>query len=299
VTTRLGWLLAGLALAGSAAQGAEAGGQAAGQAPADAAAPGAEMTYGVYVGGVHVVDAVASLALAENRYRVRLQAAMQGFLGTLAPITADTVAEGRLADGSVRPARYRSVATWRNRPRLTELRYGGDAVEVITDPPPEQEREPVPEALRRDTVDPLTAAVGMIETLARGGRCDGRVPVFDGRQRYDLDFAAAGEEELAPSDVGLFRGRAQVCTVTFRPLAGRWKAARRDRDEGAPPRRGAPAVPMTLWLARLTPGDAPVPVRLAAETPFGTVLVHLARYSREASLPPPTRLAGPAPPEAR
>lgn len=240
--------------------------------------PPASLTFGVYVGGVHVLDTKARIAMGAEQYDIEFVAAMDGFLGRLAPITAEVSASGAMKAGSTPvPTLYRSVATWRNEPRTTELRYTATSVDVIADPPPEKDREPVPQNLRLGTVDPLSAAVAMLAAIGQGRGCEATLPVFDGRQRYDLQFTPVGDEVLAPSDIGLYQGPALACTVQLKPVAGAWRQRNRDRDEE--PGRRRRNYPMKVWVAEVG-GGPPMPVRLEATTPFGTVLVHLTKYDR-------------------
>ena len=245
--------------------------------PVRAEPPPAALTFGVYVGGVHVLDTKARIALGAERYSIEFLAAMDGFLGRLAPITAEVSANGEMKAGiTPAPTRYRSVATWRNEPRLTELRYTGTTVDVIADPPPEMDREPVPQNLRAGTLDPLSAAVAVLAAIGQGRGCEATLPVFDGRQRYDLLFQPVGDEVLPPSDIGLYQGPALACTVSLKPVAGAWRQRSRDRDEEPGRQRN---YPMKVWVAEVG-GGPPMPVRLEATTPFGTVLVHLTKYDR-------------------
>lgn len=245
--------------------------------PVRAEPPAAALTFGVYVGGVHVLDTKARIALGAEHYRIEFLAAMDGFLGRLAPITAEVSATGAMKAGrDPAPTLYRSVATWRNEPRLTELRYTATSIDVIADPPPEKEREPVPQNLRTGTIDPLSAAVAVLVAIGQGRGCEATLPVFDGRQRYDLLFQPVGDEVLPPSDIGLYQGPALACSVALKPVAGAWRQRGRDRDDEPGRRRN---YPMKVWVAEVG-GGPPMPVRLEATTPFGTVLVHLTKYDR-------------------
>lgn len=236
--------------------------------------------YAVYVGGLHMLDATAHLGMAPDRYRIGLQAATDGFLGRVADWRTDVLATGRLGQGALpKPDLYRSVGAWRSQPRNTTLTYDADGVPALTvaEPKPEDDREPVPDSLRPHTLDPLSAMVAALVSVAAGKDCGVTVPVYDGRQRYDLSFLPRGDEVLQASDLSSFAGPAKACGLDYKPLAGRWKEqdSRRDRDErqGRSGRGGD----VTFWLAPPRPGAPPVPVKMQADSPLGPVLVHLAR----------------------
>lgn len=253
-------------------------------APATSAQPGdLGLSYAIYVGGVHVIDASAHIGPLAEMYRVGLSLQTDGFLGRIASWKTDVRAHGRLDGmGMPQPVRFTAHGAWRDEPRLTTLDYPGTGAPLLSlaDPAPEKDREPVPDELRQGTLDPVSAIVAVLDRVGRGGTCDLTVPVYDGRQRYDLAFSDRGQDQVPASDLSVFSGPARRCAVTYKPLAGKWKESRpdrRDRDgEGA--RRAGREV--TLWVAPATPGGPAVPVRLEMDSPLGPVMVHLAKLDR-------------------
>ena len=75
-------------------------------------------------------------------------------------------------------------------------------------PAPKEAITPVDANQLRGTVDNLTAYLLLERQIARGGSCNLRVPVFDGRHRYDLRFSDAGSTVLAPAEGQSFKGPA-------------------------------------------------------------------------------------------
>ncbi|MFY8096067.1 MAG: DUF3108 domain-containing protein [Niveispirillum sp.] len=234
------------------------------------------LTYAVHVGGVHVLDADAEMALGPDGYRAGLKMQTDGFLGRVAQWKTDIRAQGLLSGPLPRPRQFTAHGSWRDQPRLTTVDYTPDGTPTLTlaDPEPEKDREPVPANLRLGTVDPVSAIVAVLDQVARKGDCDITVPVYDGRQRYDLVFATQGETLLEASDLSVYAGPATACSVKFKPVAGRWKESRpRDRDREGAKRKD---VPVTLYIAATVAGGPPVPVRLEMDSPLGAVKVHLA-----------------------
>ncbi len=70
----------------------------------------------------------------------------------------------------------------------------------------------------RDVVDPLSA----IMVLSRGGTgpCDRRIPIFDGKERFDLVFSHKGEMRVAEQSPSGQPAVAHVCRVRYLPIAG-------------------------------------------------------------------------------
>jgi len=251
-----------------------------------------DLGYSVYVGGVHVLDAKAHLGWQETGYRIGLRAATDGFLGRVANWRADVASHGELRPGGLpRPVLYRSISAFRDEPRNTTVEYDGRTPRVtVAEPPPEQDREPVPDEMKPDTVDPMTAVVAVLQAVEQGRGCDVSVPVYDGRQRYDLIFKPTGREQIAPSNLSVFSGSAEACVIDYEPVAGEWRQDRRRQDRDEQRRSRNQDRNATVWLAAPRDGDPPVPVRAEIDSPLGTVVMHLSsiteiRVDERAELP--------------
>lgn len=238
------------------------------------------LTYSIYLGGIRVLDAEAHLGYGPEAYRIGIKAQTDGFLGQVANWRADVASHGRLAPGGLpRPELYRSISAWRDKPRNTTVEYTADGVPTVTvaEPPPSEDREPVPDNLKPGTVDPMTAVVAALHAAAEGRGCGGTVPVYDGRQRFDLVWETKGEETLAPSDLSAFTGTAIACTLDYEPVAGRWREDRQRRDRDDEGRRRQRDVIVSIWLGEAVADRPPVPVRLEADTNLGKLVVHLSK----------------------
>ena len=90
-------------------------------------------------------------------------------------------------------------------------------------PPTEESKDriPVREEHRTGVVDPMSAAIitvpGTADMLSPDN-CKRTVPIFDGRQRYDLVFSY--ERIDTAKDIKGYNGKLLVCRVDYRPIAG-------------------------------------------------------------------------------
>ncbi|MCS6853299.1 MAG: DUF3108 domain-containing protein [Elioraea sp.] len=239
-------------------------------------------SYTVYFSGFRVVELDASLALAADRYRALARLRTAGLLAAFVRGEQVSEVEGRVTPATalgLSPDRYALEGRWRDRVRRVALRWHGTTPEVLAlVPANEEEREPVPPELQRGTVDTMSALVALIARVSASGRCDGAAGVFDGRRRSDFTAATEGEETLAPHRWGLYAGPALKCRFEGRQVAGFWREA--DPAQAREPRTGA------AWLARPAPDLPVIPVRIDAETNWGTIHVHLTRVGRgEVALP--------------
>ena len=238
--------------------------------PGPAAAQALRATYEVHAAGMVVMEIEARFDLSADDYRVETRVRTRGIAAFFAPGEQTTRVSGGWTGAAPLPGSYVSEGTWRGRARRTALDWPEGAVRVLAlVPPNEEEREAVPDDLRRGTVDALSALAGLSRQVARGEGCTLAAPVFDGRQRSDFS-AGNGRREVILPWRDAWRGEALRCDVEGVQVAG----FRRDGEgrENATPRRG------TAWIAAPYPGAAPVPVRVDMPSRwFGTATAVLLR----------------------
>ncbi|MGG5809218.1 DUF3108 domain-containing protein [Falsiroseomonas sp. CW058] len=222
-------------------------------APAAAQQP-VVATYEVYAAGMTVLQLEARFDVSEAGYRIRTQLRTRGIAAVFAPGEQATQVEGGWAGAAAAPRSYLTEGTFRGRYRRIALAWQGGAPQVLELTPPEtDEREPVPAALQRNTMDALSAMAQLARLVDRSGGCDGAVPVFDGRRRSDYASRTERRELIRPWR-GAWSGEALRCAFEGRLVAG----FRHDQD------RAASAAPQTgtAWIAAPFPGAPPIPVRL-------------------------------------
>ncbi|CAA9267710.1 MAG: hypothetical protein AVDCRST_MAG08-3026 [uncultured Acetobacteraceae bacterium] len=243
-------------------------------APSPARAEAVLARYEVRARGLHVMQAEVLFDLSGPRYRVQTRVRPVGvavaFAGGGEQVSST---EGSWRGADPQPRRHSSEGEWRGGRRAVQLDYappaGGAPLLRVLEPPLEPEREPVPEALKRNTVDGLSAVAKLLRTVAQTGRCEGEAPVFDGRRRSDFRAWTESMDDL-PRGNGAFAGPALRCAFLGKLVAGRH--AEQERENA-----GRPPQPVVAWVARPLPGRAAVPVLIEMPTRwFGTIRVVLA-----------------------
>lgn len=238
--------------------------------PAEAQARRVGLAFDMYAGGLHALAADIVMELADDRYRARSTIATRGFLDFLTRWHARQESIGSLAGGGVHPSLHTRDSEWRFERRFTRMQYdaSGD-VSVTVEPPPEQdERPPVPPELRRGTVDLLSVLVKAALAADPAAACRDGAAIYDGRRRYDVVFAAAGEEVLPPQAYGSYAGPALLCRVSVTPVAGFRGESEEESGLGMP-------AGVSIWLAAHDAAGLVVPVRFEAEFGIGFVIGHL------------------------
>lgn len=176
---------------------------------------------------------------------------------------------GRLDGGGTEglvPGRVTQIEETRQRRSHMHWHYTDDGFVVESvDPPPNRRKaidpRPLVPGLAPGTLDPVSAIFALARRVAADGGCGARVPVLDGRRRYDMILGRDGGP-----DGGL------RCRVTFDRVAG----FRRKRSG------------MGLWdkavLLEFGPGQLrkgrekgmAMPALMEVGTPLGTLTLRLA-----------------------
>ncbi|MBN9562358.1 MAG: DUF3108 domain-containing protein [Alphaproteobacteria bacterium] len=232
-------------------------------------APEQRAGYEIYAAGVPVAVLKTGFALGPSDYRIDLSFHTTGLVGWLYGGRQQSNVEGEWRGDRPAPRRFAGEGMWGGRARQTLIDYiAGQPLVRSLLPPNDEEREPVPAALQANSMDALSAIAMLIRRVARTNRCEGQATTFDGRRAMDLVARTVGEEVLPPSTRSVFTGRALRCDFEGRLLAGFLRDA--DQPELRRPRHGS------AWLAQITPGVPPIPVRIEFETRwFGIATMYL------------------------
>lgn len=219
-----------------------------------------ELHYAGYAAGSRLVAITAAFDLAGPSYQVRTSFRTTGPAAMLFPGGTDTVVTGRIMAGRPRPDRVFTSGVFRGQTRVTQIDYANDIPHVRQMQPPNDDgRDPVSEALQAHTVDGLTAMADLLRRVTTTGTCEGRATTYDGRRLSEIEARTGGTDFLPPSSRSSFSGNALHCIVTARFVAGFMP----DTDEQSRKPQVANA-----WFAPLTPGGPPVPVRISIPTKF-------------------------------
>jgi hypothetical protein len=223
---------------------------ASGRAAEAAAAQVAQLKYDVYVGGLHIYSLDVEMRLQSGRYDLSARGGTRGMVGMVYIWDTDLAADGIDRDGRVEARHYRSKTQWQSRGRMVTLDFGADA-------------------LPQGVVDPLSFAIAAARKLAKTGRCDQTVPVFDGQRRFDVIVTQLGPATLQPNRYSIYQGPAMRCGLGIERISGFRKSlrARREKEERS--------TPPTIWVAQIKPELPPIPVRYDGEIALGKIVVHL------------------------
>lgn len=235
-----------------------------------AADGGARLNYEIWAGGVRVLEAEVVMRTEAGRYRMELAAELVGPPSWVEEYHLKGFAEGVVGESGPEPELYRLESKEGDKDHWVQLAYADGMPTVEADTNREQKkREPVDDAMKQDSVDPLTGLLSLLVQVAGAGSCEGLVPVYDGRRRFDVTLTDRGESELPKSRYNAYEGPTQACAVTLKPIAG-YRHSGRDKQQ----------FPSEVILqgATIVEGMPPIPVRLETETSYGALILHLVDY---------------------
>jgi hypothetical protein len=201
-----------------------------------------ETSYEVNVGGLTVLDIKYSSEISAAGYRSQASIETRGMANFFSDYSMRMAAAGALAGSQSSPLQYKSRSEKKDKEKTFDLNWSQgvlSAVDRQAAKNPEIQAE-IDTALTPNVTDPLTA-IFRIGTLPDGNPCQAVHRIFDGKEVFELRFSFKREAVLDDSFPGAYHGKAYECRATYVPVAGRYAAKFRKRNEEPPS--------YNVWLA--------------------------------------------------
>jgi hypothetical protein len=245
-------------------------------APAAVRAQGKlEARYSATLAGILIGKGSWVVDITDTNYAASAKGTATGLVRVFTGGHGATAAHGTLQAGQPLASIYDStIVTSKKTDEVWLTVDNGDVTDSRLDPPLETEpdRVPITEAHQHGILDPMTAS--LLRTPGKGDplspeACQRSLAVFDGRLRYDLQFAFKRMDRVKAAKG--YAGRVVVCAVYFSPIAGyipsraviRYIAKLRDIE---------------VWLAPIAGTRVLVPFRAQGPTPIGRVVVEATQF---------------------
>jgi hypothetical protein len=170
---------------------------------------------------------------------------------------------GYVNSGGLQPWRYSHFNHASGTGRTVGIDFPDGVAMPDIDPPFGSMGEPPATDEERDgALDPITTILGLMLGMPdpANGVCEGRLPVFDGKARYDLRLVNAGMDSIRTR---AWRGEALLCQAYMEPISG--------YDEGKRPTASDTHRPVSIWLAEID--GVHVPVRFQTGTRIGNITI--------------------------
>ena len=234
-----------------------------------------EAHYRVTVGGLPVGSGTWVIDLADDHYMMAASGQATGVMRAFSSGEGAAAVRGGIAGPRLSPATY--AINVRTPNKVDEVRFalaGGAVKDLSVQPPvvlPDPHRIPVTEAHKRGVIDPMSA--GMVAGAGAGGLgpelCNRTLPIFDGRQRFDLALSFK-RMDRSQAEKG-YDGPVVVCAVRYVPLAGH-------EPERAATRFLRDSRDMEMWFAPITGTRFVAMYRITIPTMFGSAILEASRF---------------------
>ncbi|MDB5392651.1 MAG: hypothetical protein JWM91_157 [Rhodospirillales bacterium] len=239
--------------------------------------PTVALDYRIYIGGLEALSATVTIGSDAQHYDIEIKAVTAGAIGKVMPWLVHIASKGNVAGDRLQPVEHAQTNNFQGKERSVILSYdghGGFINRRVMPDAQEDQRDEIPPDMTRDTLDIVSGVLAGLRTVDRTGSCTSRVPVFDGRRRFDLVYNDDGHETLDASGVAMFSGDALKCVVKVEPVAGFWRKnqkkffSRKVNGEDQ-------VVPIEVFIARVGAAKVEAPVRVESSSPFGPLVMNL------------------------
>ena len=157
----------------------------------------------------------------EESYSLTGNAQLSLLLGAFTWI-GETRSFGLIANHMPKPAAFAFDFKANSKVGSTKMDFADGIVAAIRHTPtpvPKPDMVPVRQQHLKGVLDPLSA----IMVVARGSNpnpCDRRLPIFDGKERFDLVLSYKGQMKVNEQQPSGQPAMAHVCKVKYQPIAG-------------------------------------------------------------------------------
>ena len=245
---------------------------AAGESEGDPSAPVStvDLAFELYAGGISLGHVGMSARVQGADYKAISTLETRGIVNAFWQSKVETSSSGILTPERVQPSLYDSYSQYRaNRRRQVTLTFGPDGPKSVqADPPYPENRAPISEEQKRQSLDPLSAVMYLIGSHSTEDKpCEATAPIFDGRRRYDVAFDFVRKTRVS-MDNGLYDGPGYVCRVHYSQVAGYQQTL---------VQQGKKLPNIFAWVAPVKSVADPsrtymLPLRVWAETEYGIVV---------------------------
>ncbi len=226
----------------------------------------------IYAAGITIGKVDMDATIRGGDYHVVSNLETSGVVNAFWQSQIQATSSGKLGTKTFAPSLYDSFYTGRSdKKQEVSLTYadGNTPPHLYADPPYSVTGYEVAPEQQKSTFDPLSAVVYLTSGVAVAGDnpCAVTAPVFDGRRRYDIELAKLKDTTI-DMDNGLYKGRAVLCSVRYKQLAG-FKPNILKQAGSFPP--------IEAWVATFPSTIAGrsyvVPLKVWANTQYGLVAV--------------------------
>ena len=191
--------------------------------------------------------------------------------------SSNVIGAGKLVAGTPKPITYSFSSKGKpiigaTKNNSINVGFKDNAVSQVTITPPNIPGGPkyvpiLPEHMK-DALDPITAVM-MFTRVNGASPCARRIPIFDGKQRFDLLMTSAGQQKIAETRPSGQPGIGYLCKVRYLPISGH-----KNNEES---KNAADKTDIEVALRPVPSANLLVPYRVTVATKWGTGTMLLQR----------------------
>jgi uncharacterized protein DUF3108 len=241
-----------------------------------------EARYSATLAGIPIGSGTWGIDINDTQYTAAVSGITTGLLRAFTGGQGNATARGTLGSRQLTSIYAATITSSKKIDSIRIAIANGNVKDFKVDPPADDdpERVPITEASQHGVLDPMTASIVRMPgngDLLVPEACQRTLEVFDGRLRYDMQFAYKRMDRVKARKG--YAGPVVVCAAYFTPVAGyipsrasiRYLSRQRD---------------MEVWLAPIAGTRVLVPYRAQGPTPIGQAILEASEF---VSVPLPAR----------
>jgi len=170
---------------------------------------------------ITVGHAAVRADIGGNAYAISASGRAGGAMRLLVEGDANLISRGSVAGNRLSPSKFKLKVNSTNDPLDVNMTIEEGNVTDLAVLPPSGDWAPITDVDRKGISDPLSAVFVPVGDAGDGlnkETCQRTLPIFDGRQRYDLQLDFKRLDKVAVNNG--YSGPAIVCSLSYRPIAG-------------------------------------------------------------------------------
>lgn len=249
-----------------------------------------EASYRATLAGIPIGYGTWVIDIGPKQYAGAASGRASGLVRVLVSGEGSSTVRGTIKKGRLVPSSF-AADIHSHESYDVRMEMSGGNVKALKNEPPileSPDRVPLTDQHRRGILDPMTALMITVPgkgELMSSEACEAKLPIFDGRQRFDLTLSFR-RIDVVEAEKG-YRGPAVVCNASYVPIAGhrpgrfaiRYLQETRDIE---------------IWLAPIAGTRVLIPYRVSIPTLFGNAILQATQFESEAQATAPTRASNPS-----
>ncbi|UMM63240.1 DUF3108 domain-containing protein [Aristophania vespae] len=179
------------------------------------------LRYAVFVHGLHVLDAEGAYVLKPWGYGGNAHLKTVGLASWFLQLNISAQVEGRFDGTMAVPLDYKAHGLSRKKERSVHIKFDDSGPHIVSLEPKDKERDPLPEAELKHSIDMLSGLATLFQSLAVTGKCDLSGTLYDGLRLTHIEAHGPFADKVPDSHGSYYSGKeAQRCDFEGHQIAG-------------------------------------------------------------------------------